>query len=109
MENWVDIADADSLAVGTCRTVEVGGRQFALARVADGFHLVDNACPHRGTSLGAGTIDANFVYCPLHGWAFNLVSGACPDRPEKSVRTYPVELRDGKVWVQLGAIAPKHT
>lgn len=105
MENWVDIADADSLRVGTCRTVEISGRQFALARVADRFHVVDNACPHRGTSLGAGTVDGDHIFCPLHGWAFNLNSGTCPDRPEKSVKTYPVELRDGKIWVQVGSIA----
>ena len=107
MENWVDIADVDSFRVGTCRTVEVGGRQFALARVADRFHLVDNTCPHRGTSLGAGTIDGDFIFCPLHGWAFDLNSGSCLDRPEKSVKTYLVELRGGKVWAKLGAFAAK--
>ena len=102
METWVDVAEVDSLRPGTCRTVEAGGRQFALARVADEFHLIDNACPHRGSSLGAGTVDGLHLYCPLHGWAFDLESGACAERPDKPVRTYPVEIRQGKVWANIG-------
>lgn len=104
MDYWVDVAEIDSLLPGTCRTVEVAGVAFALARVGEVFHAVDNACPHRGGPLGGGTIEEGKVYCPLHGWAFDLATGGCVDRPEKSIRSYPVALRDGNVWVNVAKV-----
>lgn len=101
MSNWLDAADADSLSSGECRTVEVGGRKLALARVGDRYFAVDNACPHRAGPLGAGAIEDSRIFCPLHGWAFDLASGKCMDRPAITVETFPIEIREGKVWVEL--------
>jgi nitrite reductase (NADH) small subunit len=94
---------ADSLRPGSCRTVEVAGRRLALVNAGGSFHAIDDACPHRGGALGAGFVDGSKVYCPLHGWDFDVRTGDCGTRPDKPVRTYRTEVRDGRVFVELDA------
>ena len=100
MSVWIDVAEESSLQVGHCRTVEVGGLRLALARLPVGFYAVADACPHRGGALGAGCLDGTKLRCPLHGWGFDVQTGACDERPEKPVRTYLTRVEDGRVWVQ---------
>jgi len=101
MSEWCDAADESSLAAGSCRTVEVRGRRIALVRAGEGFHAVDDACPHRGGALGAGFLDGTTLHCPLHGWGFNVRNGECLTRPDKPVRSYPTRVSDGRVWISL--------
>ncbi len=101
MEDWRDAADVTSLAPGFCRTVEIGGKKLALVRVGDEFHAVDDACPHRGGAMGAGYVDGNTLYCPLHGWGFDVRTGAGLTRPDKPLRRYPTKVADGRVWVRV--------
>ena len=96
-----DVADVASLAEGQGRTVEVRGRRLALFRLDGGFHAIDDACPHRGGSLGAGWVEGRQVFCPLHGWAFDPTRGACLTRPDRPVRSYVTKVENGRVWVAL--------
>lgn len=98
---WHDIADESSLAEGKGRSVEVKGRRLALFRVGGVFRVIDDLCPHRGAPLGAGWVEGGEVFCPMHGWAFDVATGACSTRPDKPVRAYPAKVEDGKVWVAL--------
>lgn len=93
------VAPVDSLAEGSCRTVEVQGRRLLLARVEGQFYAVDDTCPHRGAPLGGGFLQGCEVFCPLHGWAFDVRTGAGLTNPDKPLRRYPTLVRDGKVWV----------
>ncbi len=98
-----DAAEVTSLREGQGRTVEVNGRRLALFRIEGAFHAIDDACPHRGGSLGAGWVEGRQVFCPLHGWAFDPASGACSTRPDRPVRTYATKVEDGRVWIALGS------
>ena len=99
--SWVDVADAASLAENKGRSIEVRGRRFALFKVGGEFRAIDDACPHRGAPLGAGWVENGEVFCPLHGWAFNVSTGACSTRSDRPVRSYPVKVEDGRVWLGL--------
>jgi nitrite reductase/ring-hydroxylating ferredoxin subunit len=35
----------------------------------------------------------------MHGWAFDIATGTCKTRPDRPVRSYPTQVRDGKVWI----------
>lgn len=98
---FVDVADVSSLAPGQARTVEVRGRRYALCNVDGVFHAVDDACPHRGGPMGAGSLEGHELFCPLHGWPFDVRTGACSTAPDRPVRTHVVRVADGKVWLQL--------
>ena len=46
-----------------------------------------NRCPHRGGPLARGVVqDGRVVRCPMHGWRFDLATGACKSSVGKSVK-----------------------
>lgn len=100
-DGFLMVAEAASLPPGKGRTVEVRGVRFALWNLDGEFHALDDACPHRGASLGSGILDQGQVYCPLHGWAFDPRTGACSSNPARPVRRHRTKVADGKVYVEL--------
>jgi nitrite reductase/ring-hydroxylating ferredoxin subunit len=69
----------------------VGNRQFAIA----------NRCPHEGYPLSEGTEGPGCVLtCNWHNWKFDLSTGEALIGRDP-VRTYPVELRAGEIFVDL--------
>ncbi|MBX3734443.1 MAG: Rieske 2Fe-2S domain-containing protein [Verrucomicrobiae bacterium] len=102
MNSMFAAADTESLPPGQVRTVEVRGHRVALANVDGEFFAVADRCPHRGGPLGAGFLQGRTLHCPLHGWGFDVATGACDTRPELPVNCHRVEVRDGQVWIELG-------
>ena len=99
--NFIPVAEVASLAPGMGRTIHVKGREYALYNLDGRFVSLDDACPHRGASLGAGCLDHGRLFCPLHGWEFDPVTGACLSNPERPVKTYPTKVEAGQVWIGL--------
>ena len=87
-------------------------RRLAVWRDQAGrLYVVDDVCPHRGTSLSLGAITgAGRLRCPYHGWAFEG-SGRCiriPQLPagrtiprQADVQTYRASEHAGLVWTCL--------
>ena len=106
MSEFVAVLEVASLATGQGRTVHVRGREFAVFNLDGEFYAIDNTCPHKGGPLGAGTLEDEQVFCPLHGWAFDVKSGGCLTRPDRPVRSYPTRVQDGQVQIDLSANPP---
>ena len=70
----------------------------AVFRVEGRLYAIRNACPHVGNPLVEGDVLGRTLVCAFHGWRFDLETGVCL-LGEESVRTYPVEERDGEIWV----------
>ena len=102
MSDFIEVACASDLPVGRARAVTVGGRTVALYHTARGFFATDNVCPHRGGPLAEGFVQDGCLYCPWHGWGFNLETGNYVGAPGIGVRTHAVEVKDGSVMVKLG-------
>ena len=66
------------------------GRVFAL----------DNRCPHMGFPLDRGSVEDGILTCHWHHARFDLESGCTFDLWADDTPTFPVELRDGEVWVK---------
>ena len=96
---WHPVLAAETLAAGGSKVVEVGTTQIALFNVEGEFLATANACLHQGAYLGDGFLDGEVVICPLHGWQFEVRSGACLTRPGQGVKTYPVRVQEGQVEV----------
>ncbi len=62
-------------------------------------HAVDNRCPHMGFPLSEGSVDDGILTCPWHHARFEVSCGDTFDPFADDVQTYPVELRDGEVYV----------
>ena len=103
MSEFVSVLEVGRLPPGHGRTVHVRGREFAVFNVDGQFYAVDNECPHKGGPLGAGTLVDGHVFCPLHGWAFDVKTGACITRADRPVRSYPTRVQGGEVQIDLSA------
>jgi nitrite reductase (NADH) small subunit len=100
----VCLGPVDRIPPGEGRAFVVEDRVIAVFRQRDGaVYAADNACPHQAGPLAEGIIGACQVICPMHGWKFDLASGACLNDPEHCIRTYPTRLVDGQILVATEA------
>ena len=91
---------ASDVPSGQIRHVKVGKRDIAVANVDGEFFTLSNVCRHAFGSLGEGFLDGHHVMCPWHGWRYDVRDGTT-DHPNADVKTYPVSVRDGEVFVTV--------
>jgi nitrite reductase/ring-hydroxylating ferredoxin subunit len=99
------LATAD-IPAGQGRLWRHGDKRIALFRTAAGVYAADNRCPHQGYALKDGDIRGDVLTCAWHNWKFRLTDGTCLFGGE-NIRTYPVSVRDGWVFVDLTDPAPE--
>ena len=99
MSEFVAVVEANQVPLDRGLSVHAGGRELALFNIDGQFYALDGTCPHRGGPLGEGITEAGRVYCPLHGWEFDVKTGACINNPEKPVACFPARVLDGKVEI----------
>ena len=91
----------DDFPVGESRCVPVADAKVGLFRTSDGLFAIDNFCPHRGAPMHEGFVTDGYVTCPWHQWQFRLEDGVCLNIPKAAIATFPVEVRDGAIWIDL--------
>jgi 3-phenylpropionate/trans-cinnamate dioxygenase ferredoxin subunit len=68
----------------------------------DRFYAVHDECSHASVRLSEGEVDGCTLECWLHGSRFDLRTGEPTGLPAtEPVPVYPVEVRDGDVYVCL--------
>lgn len=99
-EKWLDIAALDDIPRRGGRVLKTPGGCIAVFRTVDDqvFGLEDR-CPHKQGPLSQGIVHGASVTCPLHNWVISLESGEAQGADEGSVRTFPVQVRSGRVLI----------
>ena len=92
------VCRVDDVPLGEGRAVEIDGRRIAVFQTRNGWHAIDQRCPHRGGPLADGIVADGCVTCPLHDRRFDLATGRCHS-DDLEVGVYAVEIHDGDVWV----------
>ena len=102
---FVKVAQLDDLSPGEMMMVEVGDDRILLANVEGNVHAIEDICSHAYASLSEGDLNGDEVECPLHGSAFNLITGEAMTPPaDESVKVY--ELRIEGQDILLGPARP---
>jgi len=101
MDQFIKMCAVGDIESGAAKVVDVQGQQIALFNVAGALHAIDDRCLHRGGSLGQGGLEGSVVTCPLHGWKFDVISGACITRPGMQTKSYPVSIKGNDVILAL--------
>ncbi|AZH24365.1 Rieske (2Fe-2S) protein [Haloplanus aerogenes] len=99
MPSFERVASAAEAREASPQVVSVGGRTLGLFHHEGEFYAVDNRCPHMGFPLTDGSVDDGILTCPWHHARFELSGGDTFDPFADDVRTFPVEVRDGDVYV----------
>lgn len=98
---WQRVASYEALADTGQITVQAGEQTLALFLHEGEVRAIDNRCPHMGFPLDRGTVRDGILTCHWHHARFDLASGGTFDLWADDVPAFPVELRDGEVWVDL--------
>ena len=93
---FVKVADVGDLAPGDMKVVEVGPDQVLLVNLDGTIYALDDICSHAYASLSEGDLAGEEIECPLHGSAFNVVTGEVLTPPAgENMRTFEVRI-DGQ-------------
>jgi nitrite reductase/ring-hydroxylating ferredoxin subunit len=106
MTNLVRAVPIADIPDGQGKLWRHGDKRIALFRTAAGVYAADNRCPHQGYALKDGDIRGDVLTCAWHNWKFRLTDGKCVFGGE-NIRTYPVSVRDGWVYVDTTDPAPE--
>ena len=103
--NFEQVGAAGDVAKGAAISVEVDGTAIAVVHADDdNFYAVRDECSHAAVALSEGEVDGCTLECWLHGSRFDLRTGAPTGLPATvPVPVYPVEIRDGFVFVSTVA------
>ena len=52
-------------------------------------------------SVWEGFVQNGVVVCPWHQWEFQVTDGKCLSIPTHGVESYPVEIKEESVWVEI--------
>ena len=107
----------DDIGLNEANLFAINGQKLMLYCLDDGFYATQHRCTHLLVPLQKGKIiDGCRFRCPAHRAEFNIRTGEVekwanfppgiqmlnPIRKKKSLQTYPVEVVDGDVFVNLG-------
>lgn len=90
----------DNSFIGIC----VDARHVLVSRKNEELHAVTNVCPHKGTLLSGGVVKDGCITCPGHFWRFDLATGQKQGDPNTILTTYPAQVRDG--WIEIDLPEP---
>ncbi len=112
-----EIVGVDELVSGECQIVTVNGQEIGIFNVNGTYCALRNVCPHQGAPLCRGTVDGTampshpgehiwrrqgeILRCPWHGWEFDLLTGISLFDQRYRVKTYRVELQDGRLVLMI--------
>jgi 3-phenylpropionate/trans-cinnamate dioxygenase ferredoxin subunit len=100
---FLRVCATTDLPRGAVVAATVNGTPLALVHTTDGqFFAVYDECSHEQIALSEGEVDDCTLECWLHGSRFDLRTGDPTGLPAtRPVPVYPVEIRDGDVYVSL--------
>ena len=102
MPDWVRVASAEDCPPGTLLGVGAGNVRIVLANVEGEIYALLDQCSHQDFPLSDGELDGYRLECIYHGAAFDVSTGRAIQLPAiRPVRTFPVELRDGGIYVEV--------
>lgn len=99
---WVRVCRADEVRGDQGKGVEVNGVPLGLYRLQDRCFALGDVCSHAFALLSTGFVEDELVECPLHQARFEIRTGkSLDDIAPDDVKTYPVKIENGDVFVQL--------
>jgi nitrite reductase/ring-hydroxylating ferredoxin subunit len=107
----------EDLPPGTMKLVQAGKFGVGVYNIEGSLYAIANYCSHEGAPLCAGYVggtnefapdtpgqlrrvrEGRIVRCPWHNWEFDITTGVTVADPGRRIRTYEVDVADGKVYL----------
>ena len=86
-------------------TVQLNGHVVVLVHNEGEIYALDNRCPHMGFPLDRGSVQDGILTCHWHHARFDLCTGGSFDLWADDTPNFPVDVRNGDVYVD---VTPRH-
>ena len=98
-DNWIKVCTLKELEQDGVKVVSGEGRPVAVFLDQGRVYALDNRCPHMGFPLHRGSVKEGILTCHWHHAKFDLAGGCTFDPFADDVAPFPVEVREGIVWL----------
>jgi len=116
------VGTTEELQLRGRKLVAVGDREIGVFYINGNLFAYENVCLHQGGPVCLGVLmpkvvakygdgmeylgdeysnDVLHLVCPWHGVEYNVFTGQCASERTWRLRAFPVEVREGKVYVLL--------
>lgn len=101
MAQWEKLCPVEDIPAGSRKKFPVGALDILIFNAGKRFYASAAECPHLGESLETGELHGLVIRCNAHGYKMDLSTGKCLTEAGLSMPVFPVEVREGWVWVKL--------
>jgi nitrite reductase/ring-hydroxylating ferredoxin subunit len=102
---WMPVCGLSRLISQTIVCARVTGVDLILVWNEGRAVACERMCPHEQADLSLGHLSGGRLFCPRHAASFDLRNGRISfGWPSRSLRVYPVRIRDDQVWIDAEAI-----
>ena len=99
VKGYIRAGTLEQLKERGCMVVTGGGHAIAVFHHEGEVYAVDNRCPHMGFPLDRGSVRDGILTCHWHHARFDLSSGGTFNPFADDVRSFPVSVVEGEVWI----------
>ena len=99
VKGYIRAGTLEQLKERACMVTTGGGHAIAVFHHEGEVYAVDNRCPHMGFPLDRGSVKDGILTCHWHHARFDLSSGGTFNPFADDVRSFPVSVVDGEVWI----------
>jgi naphthalene 1,2-dioxygenase system ferredoxin subunit len=107
---WIDFYAQNDVPEDNVVGVDIEGKNLALFSVKGELFVTDGICTHGHAYLCDGYLEDFEIECPLHQGKFDIRTGKAMCAPVmEDIKSYPVKIENGRVFVDLGASTADHS
>lgn len=102
--NWQNVKTVSLSALVENKPVEVivDNKEVGIIMQQGQVFAFAATCPHAGARLCEGWLDTmGRIVCPMHKYRFDPANGRNTSGEGYKLKTYPVEIRDGQIYIGL--------
>ena len=101
MSDWTNIDCSLDDLKSNGKILKFKNKTIALFKNDTNLMAFGNRCPHRGGSIGNGTMKNGIISCPWHKWKFDSKTGKAIENEIHCLKVYPLEKRNDGVYIKL--------
>ena len=101
MANWEKLCPVSEIPPDARKAFAVGMWNVLVFNMGKRILACSAECPHLGVNLEAGELQGHVIRCNAHGYQMDLTNGQCLTERELSLPIFPVEIRDGWIWIKI--------
>ncbi len=99
---FIKVARVGEIKPGKMKCVNANGRRYLLANIDGTLYATDDTCTHEDASLSTGSLQGEYVKCPLHNSRFNVRTGQVMEDPAlDNLATHPVKIDGDDIFIDV--------